>query len=154
MKIRHRRQGFTLVELVAVITLLGILAAFAVPRFADLRGNARDATLRGMLGSLRSAAALSHSQSISQGLGPNDPVVMEGQSIAMLGAYPDALGMVDAANLTLADEFQIQFFGNSAFIIYATGTPGWTSCGFAYVRAFPPTIPYPRYLGPYTGNCR
>lgn len=153
MRNSARSPGFTLVELVVVITLLGLLAAFALPRFADLKGSARDASLQGMVGSMRSAATLAHATSVSQGLGPTDPVQMEGQSIAMLGAYPDAVGMTDAVELTLGDQFQIQYFGNSAFIVYATGVPGWTSCGFAYVRAFPPTIPYPRYLGPFTSNC-
>lgn len=154
MKTLRRNEGFTLIELVLVITILGILAAFAVPRFADLRSSARGASLDGMLGGLKGAAALAHAASITQGLAPNDPVQMEGQAIAMIGAYPDALGMADAAQLTLGDKFQIQYFGNAAFIIYATGTPGWTSCGFAYVRAFPPAFPVPRYLGPNTTNCR
>jgi hypothetical protein len=79
---------------------------------------------------------------------------MEGQAIAMVGHYPDALGMADAAQLILSDEFEIQFFANTAFIVYATGTPGWGSCGFAYVRAFPPAVPVPRYFGPNISNCR
>ena len=150
----RRSLGFTMIELVLVITILGIIAAFAVPRFADLRSSARDAALEGMVGGLRSAAALAHSVSITQGLAPNDPVQMEGQAISMVAAYPDAQGMADAAQLTLGNDFQIQFFGNAAFIVYATGTPGWTSCGFAYVRAFPPAFPVPRYLGPNSTNCR
>jgi len=152
-KFQHS-DGFTIVELVLVITILGILAAFAVPRYADLRSNARDAGLDGIIGGMKSAAALAHSVSLAQGLAPSDPVQMEGLAIAMVGAYPDAQGMADAAQLTLGDEFQIQFFGNIAFIVYATGTPGWTSCGFAYVRAVPPAFPAPRYLGPNTTNCR
>lgn len=137
-----------------VITLLGVLAAFAVPRFADLKSGARDAALKGMVGSMKSSAALAHSLTLTQALGPNDPVVMEGQAISMVGGYPDAQGMADASQLVMAGEFQIQYFGNSAFIVYATGTPGWTSCGFAYVRAFPPGFPMPRYLGPHTTNCK
>jgi len=153
MRNLRRNHGFTLVELVTVIALLALLAAFAIPRFANLRGSAREASLHGMVGSMKSAAALSHSMSVAQGLGPNDPVQMEGQAIAMLGAYPDAQGMEQAAQLILGDEFQFQSFGNAAFIVYATGTPGWTSCGFAYVRAFPPAFPVPRYLGPHTASC-
>lgn len=152
-KSRHI-SGFTMIELVLVITILGVIAAFAVPRFADLRSSARDAALDGMVGGMRSAAALAHSVSLTQGLAASDPIQMEGQAITMVGAYPDAQGMAEAAQLALGDEFQIQFFGNSAFIVYATGTPGRTSCGFAFVRAFPPAFPLPRYLGPNTTNCR
>lgn len=150
----RQTRGFTLIEIVLVITILGVLAAFAVPRFADLKGEARDAALNGIVGSLKSSAALAHSLMLTQQSGPNDPVTMEGQSISMIGGYPDAQGMSDAAQLVLAGEFQIQYFGDAAFIVYANGTPGWTSCGFAYIRAIPPSFPTPRYLGPNTGNCR
>jgi len=142
-----------MIELVTVIVLLAIIAAFAVPRFADLRRSARETTLQGMVGSMRSAATLAHSASLTQGLGANDAVQLQGQSIAMVGAYPDAQGMAEAVRFTLGDEFQIQFFSNTAFIVYATGSPGWTSCGFAYVRAFPPSVSVPRYFGPFTTNC-
>ena len=97
---------------------------------------------------------MAHALTLAQGLGPNDPVQMEGQAIPMIAGYPDATGAALAAGLILGDEFQIQFFGNAAFIVYATGTPGWTSCGFAYIRAFPPAFPVPRYLGPNSVNCR
>ena len=41
MKVNNAQQGFTLIELVAVIVLLGVLAVTALPRFMDLRGDAR-----------------------------------------------------------------------------------------------------------------
>lgn len=102
---------------------------------------------------IKAGQTVAHSVSLAKGLGPTDPVEMEGQTVAMVAAYPDAVGMVNALNLELGDKFQIQYFSNTAFIIYVTGAQGWTSYGFAYIRAFPPTIPYPRYFGPYTANC-
>ena len=81
-------KGFTLIELVVVITILGILAAFAIPRFANLEVEARIAAVQGLGGSVRSAATLAHSLSLAKGLGPTVAVDMEGASVAMVDRYP------------------------------------------------------------------
>ena len=57
---RSAQRGFTLIELVVVIVILGILAAFAVPRFMGLEDQARVAAINAMAGSLRSAATMAH----------------------------------------------------------------------------------------------
>lgn len=53
-----QQQGFTLIELIIVIVILGILSAFALPRFADLSGQAETASLAGVTGSLRSTSSI------------------------------------------------------------------------------------------------
>ena len=146
-------RGFTLIELVVAIVILGVLTAFALPRFADLQAEARASALEGILGSTKSAASLAHAASLTSGLGPNAPINMEGATVSMLGRYPDAGGMLIAASIEPNDDFQVAQFGDVAFIVFATGR-AWTNCGFAYVRAIPPTFPNPRYFGPNTGNCR
>ncbi len=80
-------KGFTLIELVVVITILGILAAFAFPRFAALEIEAREAVTEGLAGSVRSAYSLSHGLSLAQGTPAT--VTMEGQVITMVNGYPD-----------------------------------------------------------------
>ena len=60
-------SGFTLIELVIVIVILGILAAVAIPKYEDLREQARTATLKGQLGSIRSAIAIQYARNALNG---------------------------------------------------------------------------------------
>jgi len=60
MNIRNSQGGFTLIELVIVIVILGILAAVAVPRFIDLSDEAEAAATQGVAGSLSSGAAINY----------------------------------------------------------------------------------------------
>ncbi|RKX26406.1 MAG: hypothetical protein DRP45_03600 [Candidatus Zixiibacteriota bacterium] len=57
------RKGFTLIELVIIIVVLGILAAVAIPKYQDITGEAREAACRGTLGSLRSGITIFYANS-------------------------------------------------------------------------------------------
>lgn len=85
---KSRQSGFTLIELVVVITILGLLSALALPRFAALQVDARIARMNAALGSIKAAAALTHSTQLTQNLAANTSVVLEGSTITMANGYP------------------------------------------------------------------
>jgi len=57
---KTRQSGFTLIELVMVIVLIGVLAAIAIPKFVDLSSDAKQAAVEGVSGALSSAAAINY----------------------------------------------------------------------------------------------
>ena len=92
-----RQAGFTLIELVVVIVVLGILSAFAIPRFIALDGQARVAAVNGLAGSLRSASALAHGMWLASGTSPAT-IPMEGQTINIANGYPDLTTIPNTLN--------------------------------------------------------
>lgn len=93
-----QQRGFTLIELVMVIVILGILAAVAIPRFVDLRGDANQAAVQGVAGALSSGSAINFATFSARGTAPTALTTCDSTQGTLLGgAYPAGGGTYSAA---------------------------------------------------------
>ena len=101
MKTLQKQAGFTLIELVVVIVILGILAATAAPKFIDLTGDAKKSVMEGVQGSVNSAIDLAHSKAlIASETGTTGQFQIGTVYYALENGYPSAAGATGADGTT------------------------------------------------------
>lgn len=136
----NKQAGFTLIELVVVIVILGLLAAAALPKFVNVTSDARFASINGVAGGLRTAASLARAEYIVNSDNASAVIQMDAQNVTVLtenanagrGGRPTA----DAAGISIAmpdpDGFTVSYAAGVATYVPSGGGAG---CQVEYTAA-------------------
>lgn len=133
-----KSQGFTLIELVVVIVILGIMSAVAIPKFVDLQTDARISAMAGVEGAIRGAATLVYSKSLiegeedtDEGNGASSQVVVQGLNIDTKFGYPN--GSATGIEIMLDLEGDITTGNDGTVVTFTYGS--FSSCTITYTEA-------------------
>lgn len=147
---KYRQAGFTMIELIVVIVILGILAATALPKFVSLGGDARKSVMKGVEGSMRAANAMIYAKAAAAGTQSlasttiTNPVGSGTISIAY-GFASNATELAKLMDLSPATDFT-----NTGSAIRHAGAGTAANCQVAYTAATATTAP-PSYATTLTG---
>lgn len=85
-----KQNGFTLIELVVVIVILGILAVTAAPKFLNLQDDAKVSAVKGLAGAMKGAAGITYGKAAVKGIesGVDETLVVDGQDVKLDYGYP------------------------------------------------------------------
>lgn len=132
----RKNGGFTLIELVVVIVILGILAAIALPRLMSMEGEARTAVADSLYNSMRSSTNMVYAKVASAGqlsAASYDVDIGGGITVNARYGYPNSTTPQNLENLFEGLSDRVTFAGNTA--TRELRVDGRQNCGVTYVRA-------------------
>lgn len=119
------QKGFTLIELVIIIVILGILSVVAIPKYVDMQEEAREASIRGALGNMRSAISIQYAKNALNG-SATFPAALTG-SLFTDGRVPQEPVSKTSAVVT-------SFDGNGGWVY--DSTTGFVQCNLAAYSSY------------------
>ncbi len=149
---KRQQSGFTLIELIMVIVILGILSAFAVPKFADLAGDAERAATEGARAAVKSASGIVHASYLVNNAAT---VVLEDVTVDIVDGYVSgsdsaANGHIcDAAGIEYPTEFTCTSAGTGPAVM--TISLAGSTCSFTYTEALSTATPPTPAISTITG---
>lgn len=161
MRNRTGRQGFTLVELVVVLFILSILAAFSLPRFMDTTDEAHDSVIKAVHGSFNTAAVSARAQWLTEG-GTGNSVNFSGTSIPVsnLGWPRPVTGTMDCNGLWDAlmqnpppvTTLAFPLVSDDGFWSFTVSNAGLSMCYYFYRAPYPGRLMWIAYYGHHATN--
>ena len=150
----NKQAGFTLIEIIAVIVILGILSAVALPKFVNLGGEARIAKMQGAAGAVNSAAVLIHSKWLAKGSPAAGTIEFDGGSLAVateiVNGYPAASRIAEVSGLGVNDFVTAAATG----VMTAQADADHTACAITYTEAAANAAPVVDTSGLVEANCK